>query len=385
MRGARGESTRPLRILMCNWRDTRNPEGGGAERYVETMAKGLAERGHRVTIACAAHAQAPRDENADGVRIIRRGSKLSVYGHTFVRLALRRYGPVDVVVDVQNGLPFFTRLATRCRVVVLVHHVHREQWPVVYPGLIGRIGWWIERRLAPRLYRCDSYITVSEATRAELVSLGIEPDRITVIHNGSDPAPPTAAAPSATPRIIVLGRLVPHKQVEHAIDALGALVADHPEAHLDLVGDGWWRDQLLSYASAHSLSDHVTFHGFVDEQTKHQLLARSWVMLLPSLKEGWGIVVGEAGTHGVPCIAYRSAGGTRESIHDGVSGLLVDSPAELTGALRHVIEDAEDRARLGAAAFAMARRFSWANSVERFSSTIEAVAGRPGAANQLLP
>ena len=90
--------------------------------------------------------------------------------------ALRRgdLGRFDVVVDVQNGLPFFTRLVTRKPVVVLVHHVHREQWPVVYPGLTGRVGWFIERRLAPRLYRRCQYVAVSRATRAELQCLGVD-------------------------------------------------------------------------------------------------------------------------------------------------------------------------------------------------------------------
>ena len=89
--------------------------------------------------------------------------------------ALRRgdLGEPDVVVDVQNGLPFFSRLVTRKPVVVLVHHVHREQWPVVYPGLPGRIGWWIERRLAPWLYRRCQYVAVSRATRTELRELGV--------------------------------------------------------------------------------------------------------------------------------------------------------------------------------------------------------------------
>ena len=162
-----------MHVLFCNWRDTKNPEGGGSERYVENMARGLVERGHTVTIACAEHDQAPRDEVVDGVRFVRRGTKLDIYLRTFFALLLGRYGRVDVVVDVQNGLPFFTRLATRKPVVVLVHHVHREQWPVVYPGLVGRVGWWIESRLSPRLYRHSQYVAVSAATRLELIELGV--------------------------------------------------------------------------------------------------------------------------------------------------------------------------------------------------------------------
>ncbi len=363
-----------MHILMCNWRDTRNPEGGGSERYVEAMARGLVERGHAVTIACAEHEHAPRDEVVDGVRFVRRGTKLSVYLQVLLRILFRRYGPVDLVVDVQNGLPFFTRLATRKPVVLLIHHVHREQWPVVYPGIVGRIGWWIESRLSPWLYRRCQYVTVSSATRDELVALGVASERIAIVHNGSDPAPLVVGGRSTTPRIIVVGRLVPHKQVEHAIDALSELLPDHPHLHLDVVGDGWWRDALIEYAVDRDVIDHVTFHGFVDERTKHELLAAAWVMALPSLKEGWGIVIGEAGTHATPTVAYRSAGGPRESIHDGVSGVLVDDRDGLTDALRRLISEDDERKRLGAGALALSHQFSWTNATRHFAGVVE-VAG----------
>ena len=361
-----------MHILFCNWRDTRNPEGGGSERYVEEMAAGLVARGHRVTIACAKHDRAPDDEVRDGIRFVRRGSKLDIYLVTFFRILFRRYGKVDVVVDVQNGLPFFTRLATRKPVVVLVHHVHREQWPVVYPGLIGRVGWWIESRLSPRLYRRSQYVTVSQASRLELIDLGIDRERITIVHNGTDPAPAVTNQRAADPALCVLGRLVPHKQVEHAIDALAAVRAGHPGATLDIVGDGWWDAELREHARAQGVEDAVTFHGFVDEQTKHEVLARSWIMLLPSLKEGWGIVIGEAGAHATPTIAYSSAGGTTESIDHKDSGLLVEDRDELIARTVDLVLDDELRNFLGEGAENKADSYSWTASRNRFADIIEA-------------
>ncbi|VXB99575.1 glycosyltransferase family 4 protein [Aeromicrobium sp. 9AM] len=360
-----------MHILFCNWRDTKNPEGGGSERYVENMARGLVERGHRVTIACASHDAAPHDEVVDGVRFVRRGTKLDIYVRTFLALLLGRYGKVDAVVDVQNGLPFFTRLATRKPVVVLVHHVHREQWPVVYPGLVGRIGWWIESRVAPRLYRRSAYVAVSQATRLELVELGVDRERITVIHNGNDPAPAVTATRSVTPRISVVGRLVPHKQVEHAIDAIAAMQSDHPEVVLDILGAGWWENELRAHAERSGVADRVVFHGHVDDQSKHELLARSWVMALPSLKEGWGLVIGEAGAHGTPAVAYSTAGGTTESIDHKDSGVLVDTPDELVATLRELIEDREWREFLGQGALAKSKTFTWQGSQADFAAILE--------------
>ncbi len=376
--GAReGRGWRGRHVVVLNWRDSSNPEGGGSERYVESVARGLVARGARVTVLCAAHAAAPADETVDGVRFVRRGTKLGVYAQGLLHLATRRLGRVDIVVDVQNGMPFFSRLGTRRPVVVLVHHVHREQWPVVYPGRMGKVGWWVERRVAPWLYRRSQYVAVSRATRDELVGLGVDAARIAVVHNGTDPAPVLTTPRAARPTVCVVGRLVPHKQVEHAVDAVRALRPDLPDVVLRVVGTGWWEAALSKYVAEAGVADLVELTGHVSEQRKHEILAASWVMALPSLKEGWGLVVGEAGMHGTPTVAYASAGGTRESIAHDRSGLLVDDPEGLTAALRLLLTDAATRARLGAGAERMAHQFTWEHAQDSFAEVLdEVLAGR---------
>src|SRR5262245_10241657 len=138
-------------VLFLNWRDTTHPEGGGSEVYVEQVAAGLAAQGRPVTVFCAAHPGAPASERVGEVRVVRRGGRLTVYLHAWWAHLTGRLGGHEVVVDVQNGMPFFTALWCRRPVVVLVHHVHREQWRVVLPPLQARVGWWVESRLAPRL------------------------------------------------------------------------------------------------------------------------------------------------------------------------------------------------------------------------------------------
>ncbi len=218
-------------VLILNWRDTRNPEGGGSELYAEEVAAGLARRGHQVTIFCAAHDRAPADElTPDGVRMMRRGSPRGVYFRAFWERLRGRLGNFDVVVDVQNGLPFLARLYARKPVVLLIHHVHREQWRVVLGPLAARFGWWVESWLSPRVHRACRYVTVSEVTRSELAELGVDRERVTIVHNGT----PTATGPrvqrTEEPSLLVLGRLVPHKRVEIAIRAVAELAPTHPGA-----------------------------------------------------------------------------------------------------------------------------------------------------------
>jgi glycosyltransferase involved in cell wall biosynthesis len=360
------------RIVFLSWRDTQNPEGGGAERFLEKMAIGLVERGCSVTVFCASYAGAPPDEVIDCVRYVRRGGKLSVYAQGMRALANGDLGEVDLVVDVQNGLPFFSRLVTRKPVVVLVHHVHREQWPVVYPGLFGRIGWWIERRFAPLLYRRSQYVAVSRATRAELRELGVTGPRVAVVHNGTDPVIAVAPGKAPTPTLAVVGRLVPHKQVEHAVDAALALRDEFPGLRLEVVGSGWWEANLHEYVAARGAQDLVEFRGHVGEEEKHEIYERAWILVLPSLKEGWGLVVGEAGMHSTPTVAYVSAGGTLESVAAGVSGLLVDSPGELTDAIRSLLLDEQLRTSLGDGALAMSHAYTWGHAQESFALIVDA-------------
>ncbi len=360
-------SATPRRIAFLVWRDTRHPDGGGSEVYVEHMARWLAARGHQVTICCAAHPNAPADEVRDGVRYRRRGGRLGVYPAALAYLLGRAGRRTDIVVDVHNGIPFAASLVHRRHLHVLVHHVHREQWQIIYPGLRGRLGWWVESRLAPRLYRRQPYITVSQSSRADLAGLGIEPDRISVVCNGIDVPHPSRLQPrSATPRICVLGRLVPHKQVEHALQVLARLHPAIPELRLDVIGSGWWSAELVATAEALGVSELVTFHGQVTDTRRDALLDASWLMLVPSVKEGWGIAIMEAAARSVPAIAYTFAGGVTESIVDGETGVLVADLEEMVSQCRALLTDTEARLAMGKKARNRAQSFGWRRSAQAF-------------------
>ena len=356
-----------MRVVFLTWRDTTHPDGGGSEVYVEEVARELAARGHEVLVRCARHPGAARTEQLGAVTLRRSGGRLTVYPRALLWLL----GPgrsFDAVVDVVNGLPFATPLVRRRGVVALVHHVHREQWRIIYPGLKGRVGWFVEGRVVPLLYRRVPFLTVSDPSRRDLASLGLDGTGISVARNGLD-ARPVDEPLSPTPRLVVLARLVPHKQIDHAFAVVAALREELPEVHLDLVGEGWWRGPLEAEVRRRRLGDAVTFHGHVDRDTRDRLLARAWAMVLPSVKEGWGLAISEAGAQGTPAVAYRSAGGPTEAIDDGASGLLADDLAGLTAGVRRLLTDSDLRNALGAGARNKALASAWSATAE----TVETV------------
>ncbi|MGW0183678.1 glycosyltransferase family 4 protein [Nocardia sp. NPDC003345] len=371
-------------LLLC-WRDTGHPQGGGSERYLEQVGAHLAARGVRVTLRTARYPGAPKRERIDGIDISRGGGRFTVYPRALAAIALGRIGlgPLKgirpaAVVDTQNGIPFFARLVSGVPSVVLVHHGHREQWPVA-GRLVGRIGWWIESRLSPRVHRADQYLTVSLPSAEELATLGVDRSRIAVVRNGAEPVPcdaPTGAAEVRTPepRVVVLSRLVPHKQIEDALTAVARLRDRIPGIRLDIVGGGWWADKLQDQAAALGIADAVTFHGHVDESRKHELLARAWVHVLPSRKEGWGLAVIEAAQHGVPTVGYRSSRGLTDSIIDGVTGVLADDADQLAATVGELLEDASARTIMGEKARARAREFSWEHTASGVQQVLAAAA-----------
>lgn len=367
-------------LLLC-WRDTGHPQGGGSEAYLQRIGAQLAASGIDVTLRTARYRGAPRREVVDGVRIDRAGGRYSVYVWALLAMALARLGlgPLrkvrpDVVVDTQNGLPFLARLVYGRRVVVLVHHCHRQQWPVAGP-VLGRLGWFVESTLSPRLNRHNQYVTVSLPSARDLVALGVNGAQIAVVRNGLDRAPAQSlTGPRAgAPRAVVLSRLVPHKQIEDALEAVARLLPRIPGLHLDIVGDGWWRERLVEHVQSLGIRAAVTFHGHVDDVTKHHVLQRAWVHVLPSRKEGWGLAVVEAAQHGVPTIGYRSSGGLSDSIVDEVTGILVDTHAELVDRLEELLADPVLRDQLGTKAHTRSGEFSWTQSADAMRGVLEAV------------
>ncbi len=365
-----------LRVLLLNWRDSGHPEGGGAESFCERVASGLAALGHDVTVRCARYPGSAPDEVVDGVAFVRRGGRFTVYPRAALALARRRRA-FDVVLDVQNGMPFWSPLFTRARVVNVTHHLHREQWSAVFGARLGRIGWWLESRLAPRVYRRCRYLTVSEATRADLLSVGVAGERVGIVYSGLDapvlPVDSAAWPRSPEPSVVVLGRLVPHKRVELAMDAIAAI----PGATLTVVGHGYWEPQLRAYAERIGVTGAVNFTGFVDDVTKHRLLASAWVHALPSVKEGWSLAVVESAAHGTPTVAFRSAGGPTESVLDGETGLLVEDAVDFGQALRRLLTDAALRDGMARAARVHAARFSWPATAAVVEAELRMVTGLP--------
>jgi len=378
----------PLReVLLLCWRDSDHPQGGGSERYLERVGAELAARGVKVTFRTAGYPGAPASESRAGMTVSRGGGRLSVYPRAMAAILAARIGRgslaginPDVVIDTQNGIPFFARWVSPAPVVVLVHHCHKRQWPVA-GALMGKVGWFIESWLSPRVHRDAQYLTVSLPSAEDLVSMGVDGERVAVVRAGTDPSPvavPDERIETDSPRLCVLSRLVPHKQIEHALEVTARISVTRPDVMLDVIGDGWWSEELRAKATDLGIDDRVVFHGHVSEERKHQLLAGAAVHLMPSRTEGWGLAVIEAAGYGVPTVGYRSSRGLTDSVVDGVTGVLVDDIDELGTVTARLLDEPAWRQDLGNKARERAGGYSWAAAATGVTQVLAAaVAGKP--------
>ena len=368
------------RIHFVAWRDREDPEAGGAELHAHKVASRWAEAGLVVTLRSSAGPGGPPALTRDGYRVVRRAGRYAVFpGAAWegIRMGQRRG---DALVEIWNGMPFFSPLWYRGPRVVFLHHVHAEMWGMVLPPALARLGDTVERRLAPPVYRRSRVVTLSESSRREIEEmLGLRADRITVAPPGVDArfTPGTAALRSPVPLVVAVGRLVPVKRFDLLLRALARVKREQPALEAVIVGEGYERPALESLRAELGATDWVQLPGRVGEDALLSWYRRAWVVASSSQREGWGMTLTEAAACGTPSVATNIAGHA-DAVLDGESGLLVDDGDELAPALARVLGDEVLRSRLAKGALARARWFTWDATAGRALEALAAEAAARG-------
>jgi glycosyltransferase involved in cell wall biosynthesis len=347
------------RIHNLMWRDLDDPEAGGSELHAHEIAARWASAGLDVTMRTSFAADHPPVTRRAGYRVVRRAGRYMVFPRAALAEMTGLDGPYDGLVEIWNGMPFFSPVWARGARVVFLHHLHAEMWDMTLPPHLARVGRFIESRLAPPLYRNTTLVTLSESSKDELVhDMGFDASRVRVVHPGVDAAFTAGGERSPKPLVLAVGRLVPVKRFHLLVDALAALKPRLPNLEAVIVGEGYEREALESLVRERGAEDWISLPGRVADHELVGLYRRAWVVASTSAREGWGMTLTEAAACGTPAVATDIAG-HRDAIADGISGVLVASVADLPGALGRVLTDDALRARLSAGAVARAAEFTW--------------------------
>lgn len=302
-----------MRILVYNWRDLKHPLAGGAEVYTDAVAREWVKMGHSVTLFCASVDGAPeRELSYNGYQIVRKGSRHSVYREAKRFWRREGRGNFDLVIDEVNTRPFFCcSFVKEAVVIALIFQVAREVWFYEANIFVALFGRYVFEPLWLRRLRKTKVITISDSSKESLQNYGLE--NVSVVSIGYDSKETPRVEKEEDPTLVFLGRLSANKRPEDAIKAFEIVKKTIPNAKMWVIGDGPQKTKLSNY--------HVSgldILGRLDESEKAKRLARAHLLLVTSVREGWGMVVTEASFLGTPAIGYK-VDGLRDSlsIHGG--------------------------------------------------------------------
>ncbi len=360
------------RVDVVAWRDLEDAEAGGSELHAHEILVRWADAGVDVRLWTSRVDGKAREIHRDGYTVNRRAGRYAVFPRTAVAGIRKKIGTGDGLVEIWNGMPFFSPLWSRCPRIVFLHHVHAEMWNMVLSPSLARVGYAIEHRVAPPFYRRSQIVTLSDSARDDLIHrLHFSPQRVTVVPPGIDPRFSPGIGPDPEPLVVAVGRLVPVKRFDRFVEGMLTLKKSQPRLRAMIVGEGYERpalEELIAHADA---GEWFSLPGRLSDADLLDVYRRAWVVSSTSVREGWGMTLTEAAACGTPAVATRIAG-HEDAVVDGESGLLVSTVPELVEATESVLADPMLRRRLSLGALRRAEQMTWERTAEVALRTLAA-------------
>ncbi|HUE59430.1 MAG TPA: glycosyltransferase family 4 protein [Acidimicrobiales bacterium] len=365
-------------VQIFAWRDLEHPEAGGSEVHAARIAERWAAAGVDVTVTASRAEGAPRSSAMDGYRVTRPAGRYLVFPAAAARGIVRRRALADGVVEVWNGMPFFSPLWSGRPRMTFLHHVHGGMWDLVMPGPLAALGKALEARLAPRFYRHDPVVTLSESSRqAILKKLHLDPALVTVVPPGVDERFQPGRHVNPDPLVVAVGRLVPYKRFDLLVDVLVRVRERHPTMTAVIAGEGSEKSTLQDLIAKRGASSWISLPGHLDDDSLIALYQRAWVLASSSAYEGWGLTISEAAACGTPAVASPIAGHS-DAVEDGHSGYLAEPGDAMVDAIGRLIDNDLLRRRMRLGAITNAARLSWDRAaLESMRVLASSVAARP--------
>lgn len=361
-----------MKIIWLAHRDAKNPRAGGAEALAHEIGRRLVRRGNQVLLLAGLWNSLSRHDLIDGIAVERRSGWIGPVIEA--GSILSSHPDADVVIDdLGHAIPWLSPRIAAIPVTPLFYHLHRRT-------LMGQVSIPAAIALAaievayPVIYRNCKFVTISQASRMDLMSLGVPSNHITQIAPGvaSDIFKP--GPKSDLPQLVYFGGFRAYKQASHAIEVLARLRKSGIEAMLKVVGEGPELPGMRNLAVQRNVAEYVDFVGRVPQSVLATIVAESWANLHTSSSEGWGLSIVEAAACGVPTVAYGVSGVT-ETVRPGETGVLV-SPGNLDALADAVIKVIATPDQWRTACRNWALRWSWDDSAVLWEEHLKRVASR---------
>jgi glycosyltransferase involved in cell wall biosynthesis len=315
---------------------------GGAEKRVYELATRLVKRGHEVhwySIGWWWPEKGKKDILMDGIHLHGVSNPVELYSddrrsikEAFI-FSFKLFKPLMRenfdVIDCQ-GFPFFScftakfhALRGKSKLIITLHEVWNDYW-YEYLGKPGIFGVLVEKTM---LSLTENFITVSKKTKKDLRRIR-KSEKSIVIPNGIDYEMIRGTVPSKEEYdLIFAGRLIKEKNVDILINAVSIVGKHIPDIKCIIIGEGPEKNNLEKLVKKLQIEDNIIFKGFMEGYSDLIGQIKSTkVFVLPSKREGFGIVVIEANACGVPVVVVdQEMNAAKDLVVDGVNGYIADA------------------------------------------------------------
>lgn len=357
---------------MCHW------VIGGGEKRIYEIGKRLVAKGHEVHLfgikwwngsdiieneGMTLHGVCgPMELYVGGRRSI---SEAIIFS---IKLLPHLYKEKFDIIDV-TAFPYFSvfavkliSLVKRTPMVVTWHEVWRDYW-YEYLGWKGFFGKLIENIVS----KLGKSIAVSQMTKKNLESLGLKDKDISIIPNGIDLKRISDIIPNIDGcDIIFVGRLIKEKNVDVLLKAVDYVRHELCDIRCHIIGDGPEKDRLVKIVDDRRIDNHVTFFGFMEHDEIISRIKSSKLFVLPSSREGFGIVVIEAFACGIPVITVKHERNAAYQLVNKETGIVINLDVyELGDAIYRIITNDNLQENMSKSAMTVAQEYDWDGVVDK--------------------
>lgn len=361
-----------MNILWFTWKDLRHPLAGGAERVNEELAKRLARDGHHITLLTSRFDGSEEKEIRDGYEIIRMGNRYTVYWKAYQYYKKHFLNKEwDIVIDEMNTIPFFAKLYVKQKNILLSYQLCREVWFYQMAFPLNIVGYLLEP-IYLYLLRDRIVLTESMSTKKDMMKYGFKEDSIFVFNIGFEfehIESLESIKKYENPTIVSLGSIRAMKRTLHIVKAFELARKEIKDLKLIIAGDSDsdYGTKVLAYIENSPFKEDITYLGRVDAEKKREIMQKSHLIAVTSVKEGWGLIVTEANSQGTPAVVY-DVDGLRDSVIDGETGLVCEKnkPFYLGKSIVSLLSDKKRYIRFQQEAYSFSKKFTQENAYAIF-------------------
>jgi glycosyltransferase involved in cell wall biosynthesis len=355
-----------------SWKDINHPAAGGAELVSSEIMKRLVRDGHKVKLLTSQYKESASTSVIDGVEVYRSGNKLTVYHMASLQFKKKLSNWPDIVISEMNTIPFFGVYSNK-KNILLCYQLAREVWfyQMFFPmSLFGYLAEPIMLRAISKKYSIA--LTESISTKNDLMKYGF--NNVKTFNVGMGLASVKSLDNKKRSGIVLcLGSVRPMKRTLHAVKAFEYARDINKNLKMVIAGDisSSYAKKVIDYIHKSRYADFIDIKGRVSSADRIKLMSESDLILVTSIKEGWGLIVTEANSQGTPAVVYN-ADGLRDSVKDGQTGLLSpnSNPKAMADKIIELLSDNKKYEIIRKNAWQWSKEFTFENSYQSFLKNI---------------